>query len=314
MNTLHGSRPAAALIFFSVLAAIGLVVMTMTQPGVGQVAPDADEDKADIERTDTPGVTKQASTLSFVGKIASIEDNEMTVLLPDKKEETFAIHDKTEIVLNGKPAVLSELRPTDAVKILCDVGHRDRADVIVVARADGVVEESATTTETLDTPGARRNGSQHQTQQSGNQMLQQGKLFVAPLAPNSAAAQAGLRPGDIILLVEADAALDADAALMGLQMQPMLNTPAIVLDPRALGTTGFAPGTVAPGVAVPGQFGGQSVITDGQQPPVPQEEALPGVNQPQTPQGNTNNRGAQNPRRGTTQNRVAPETQQPQER
>ena len=297
MNTLNRARPAAALILFGLL---GLLTIPFVQPGVGQDAPPNDEDR--LNRTSDPGVTKDANTLFYVGKIASIDEDRLTVVLADTKEQTFQVHDQTRIVLDGKRAELTDLRPTDAVKISADIGHRDRADVIVVARADRVVDESAHSTEPVN-PSAR---SAARLAQSGQ--LWQGKLFVAPLAPDCAAALAGLRPGDIILLVEPDAALDSDAALQGLRILPTASNPAIVLGgvPAAgqvvPGGGGVVPGNVGAGVVVPGNVGAGVVVPGNVGTGVAVPGTVPGTTvQPPVPgDTNTNNGVAPAPRNNNT--------------
>ena len=352
------------MLWVKCLAAVGLLSLTLA-PGFGQppVDPDVDRppvrppveppDRPDFSRglppetADTP-VTRPATLMTFTGKAGMVEEDEdqVTLMLDDGDEQkTFTVDPKAKITLNGKPARLKDVLAGDILKIVAHKADPSVARSIVAARVTEHVSGDSERRGSSATEGGRGGSRAAQAGSRRSQTMAaaansgmnggmvvplQGRVFVLQIAQGSAAAQAGFRPGDTIVVVGPNNILPNNTILTGdgvnltnsrldtgLLFMPAgaglngTNTGAAAVEGAGTtvvpgrGVVPAAPGVVLPGAVAPGvggatgtdnqdQTGNQGQTGNQNQPGNPTgNQAGQSANQPQSqPATGTGTRGA----------------------
>lgn len=141
---------------------------------------------------------------------ASVTDDDRVVV----HQRTFDVTTDTAIMVNKRPTTLGTLLPGDLVRVT--VPKRDPLLALEITAARMVPDDAGAGTFRRDTTdrGPRREETQEiaiRDSGSPRDVIWHGKVFVAPLMPDSPAARAGFRPGDMVLFVDQDQALSTDA-------------------------------------------------------------------------------------------------------
>lgn len=144
------------------------------------------------------------------GTIRSISEDRLTLKLEDGKEKNIELGDSSTVMVDGKRAKIADLKEGDRVRITSDDGNfhtirvtRNGSDDTAVGRRQPPADPAS--------PNATLQPEQAQNQATSQDRPQLGVLLgpstttgarIHQIAPNSAAARAGLRPGDYILSVD----------------------------------------------------------------------------------------------------------------
>ena len=178
-----------------------------------------DERSSASERSDKESGDRKESERrdrAMRGTIGSISDGRLTLKLEDGKEKKFDLGDSSTIRVDGKRAKIEDLKEGDRVRITSDDGNfqtirvtRNGSDDTAVGRRQPPADP--TTPNAVLQPGQPEEQAQGQSQDQVANRPQLGVLLgpspttgarIHQIAPNSAAARAGLRPGDYILTVD----------------------------------------------------------------------------------------------------------------
>jgi type II secretory pathway component PulC len=144
------------------------------------------------------------------GTISSVAEDRLTLKLVDGKEKKIELGDSSSVMVDGKRAKIADLKEGDRVRITSDDGNfhtirvtRNGSDDAAIGRRELPADPAS--------PNAILQPEQAQSQPESKGRPQLGALLgpstttgarIHQIAPNSAAARAGLRPGDYILSVD----------------------------------------------------------------------------------------------------------------